>query len=124
MGSLVWSAAPAASPADQRANVEDLTREASALPPEFATDLLIRLAGSPAVDAPAEKRTLLDSAFMRAYGAQQPYKRAAPPPQTPIDSRTGGLTRAYATGLDMLTLQLRATQAMVAVNPARAKRRG
>jgi hypothetical protein len=120
VGCLAWSAAPAASPADQRANVEDLTRDASALPAEFATDLLIRLAGSPAVDAP-EKRTLLDSAFMRAYGAQQPYKRAAPPPQTPIDSRTGGLTRAYATGLDMLTLQVRATQAMLAVNPARAR---
>ena len=119
-GCLAWSTA-SASPADPRADVEALTRDAAALPAEFAADLTIRLAGSPLVDALGEKRTLLDSAFMRAYGAQQPYKRAAPPPITPIDSRAGGLTRAYATGFDVLTLQLRATQAMVAVNPARAR---
>ena len=118
---LVWSAAPKATPADERATVDELAREASALPAEFAADLLIRIAGSPAIGDAGGKRTLLDSAFMRAYGAPEPFKRAAPPPQTPIDSRAGGLTRAYATGLDVLTLQLRTTQAMVPVNPARAR---
>ena len=120
-GCLSWAATPTATRADERSSVYDLKNDASALPSEFAADLLIRLAGSPAIEDPGEKRSLLDSAFMRAYGAQEPYKRAAPPPQTPVDSRAGGFTRAYATGLDVLTLQLRATMAMVPVDPARAR---
>jgi len=121
LGCLTWSATVAATRADERFSVDDLKNDASALPSEFAADLLIRLAGSPAIEDRTEKRTLLDAAFMRAYGAQEPYQRAAPPPQTPIDSRAGGYTRAYATGLDVLTLQIRAALAMVPVDPARAR---
>jgi hypothetical protein len=90
VGCLAWSATTAATRADERSIVDDLKNDAAALPSEFAADLLIRLAGSPAIEDVREKRTLLDAAFMRAYGAQEPYKRAAPPPQTPIDSRAGG----------------------------------
>jgi len=120
-GSLTGVITPTATRADARSGIDDLKNEASALPSEFAADLLIRIAGSPAIEDSSDKRTLLDSAFMRAYGAQEPYKRAAPPPQTPIDSRAGGYTRAFATGLDVLTLQLRATMAMVPVDAARAR---
>ena len=56
---------------------------------------------------------------MRAYGAQESYKRAAP--MVPFDSQAGGVARAYATGLDTLTLQLRAVAGLVSVDAARAR---
>src|SRR4051794_10488014 len=88
------SARPMSAGAD-RVPIEELTREASSLAPEFAADLMIRIAGAPANAEIGQKQTLLEGAFMRAYGAQEPYKRAAPPPLTPIDSRVGGQTRAF-----------------------------
>ena len=111
-----FSAAP-----DALEELETLIADASGAPAEFSADLLIRIAGSPRFGSAAARRALLDTAFLLAYGAQESHKRAAPPPQVPIDSRAGALTRAYATGLDMLTLQLRATTALVPLDPRRAR---
>jgi hypothetical protein len=99
--------------------VEALAADASGAPAEFAADLLIRIAGSPGVDDPARKRELLERAFMSAYGVQEPYKRGAP--LVPFDSRAGGAARAYASGLDALTLQLRAVAGLMPFDPARAR---
>ena len=101
------------------AAVEALVAEAASGPPEFGADLLIRIAGSPAITDPVRKRELFETAFLRAYGAHESYKRVAP--WALIDSRTGGFSRAYATGLDARTLQVRATLGMMAVDPARAR---
>src|SRR5712691_8349823 len=100
---LVATTASRSAAPDALEELEDLIRDASGAPAEFSADLLIRIAGSPRLGRVSVKRELLDTAFLRAYGAQEPYKRAAPSPQVPIDSRAGALTRAYATGLDTLT---------------------
>jgi len=104
---------------DNSAAVEALANDAAGAPPEFAADLFIRIAGSPNLDDPARQRELLENAFMRAYGAQESSKRAAP--MVPFDSQAGGVTRAYATGLDALTLQLRAVMGLVPGDAARAR---
>ena len=101
-------------PARDRA-LEALVFDVAGSPAEFSADLLIRLAGSAAVADPDWKRELLEIAFRRAYGVQEPYKRTAP--NASVDSRAGGFTRAYATGLDALTLQVRAALAMLPVDP-------
>src|SRR5205085_11555069 len=100
MASTHVKAAPAASQED----VAALIREASSAPPEFAADLLMRLAVAPILTDAARRRELLETAFIRAYGAQESHKWTAP--FAAPDSRTGAASRAYATGLDMLTLQL------------------
>jgi len=105
--------------ADKGSDMEALVNDASAVPAEFAADLFIRIAGSPNLDDRARKRELLENAFMRAYGAQEAYKRATP--VAPFDSQAGAAARAYATGLDALTLQLRAVAGLVPINPARAR---
>jgi hypothetical protein len=104
---------------EKGAAVEALAGDASGAPAEFAADLLIRIAQSPNIDDPARKRELLEAAFMRAYGAQEPYKRLAP--TVPLDSDAGSVTRARATGLDTLTLQLRAVAGLVPIDARRAR---
>ena len=86
---------------------------------EFAADLLIRIAQSPNIDGPARKRELLETAFVRAYGAQESYKRDAP--LAPFDSPAGAIARAYATGLDALTLRLRAVASLAPIDGVRAR---
>ena len=56
---------------------------------------------------------------MRAYGAQESYKRDAP--LAPFDSPAGAVARAYATGLDALTLRLRAVASLVRIDAVRAR---
>jgi hypothetical protein len=99
--------------------VDALVADAAGGPPEFGADLLIRIAASPAITDTARKRELFETAFLRAYGAHESFKRVAP--WALIDSRTGGFSRAYATGLDVLTLQVRATLGMMAIDRARAQ---
>ena len=99
--------------------IETLVFDVAGGPAEFSADLLIRLAGSPVVADPEWKRELLETAFLRAYGVHDSHKRAAP--NASVDSRAGGFTRAYATGLDALTLQVRAVLGMIPVDPARAR---
>src|SRR6202035_4862689 len=50
------------------AQIEALVMEASAAPPEFAADVLIRASASPRILDSGWKRELLETAFMRAYG--------------------------------------------------------
>jgi hypothetical protein len=104
---------------ESNAAVEALANDAAGVPAEFAADLFIRIAASPNLESPARKRELLETAFLLAYGAQESFKRAAP--VAPFDSQAGGVARAYATGLDTLTLQLRAVTGLVPINAARAR---
>src|SRR5262245_7924477 len=97
----VW---PESSARDRR--LEALVFDVEGSPAEFSADLLIRLARSGVVADPAWRRELLETAFRRAYGVYESHKRVAP--NAPVDSRAGGFSRAYATGLDALTLQVRA----------------
>ena len=56
--------------------IDGLIVSARALPAEFASDALIRIAALDALEK-VRKIELLEQAFQRASGAQQPYKRRA-----------------------------------------------
>ena len=99
--------------------IEALVGDASAVPPEFAADALIRLSSSPRVPT-AWRRELLDEAFFRAYGAQEQYRRMSGQPLSP-DTRQGANLLAYSTSLTRVSLQVRATQLMTFVDPRRAR---
>ena len=68
--------------------VETLAADAAGVAPEFAADALIRIASSPRVTDPAWRRELLDEAYMRAYAAQEQYRRSSTQ-AIPPDSRQG-----------------------------------
>src|ERR1700759_2885372 len=74
-----------ASPPRRDTIIEQLVNDAGSLPPEFNADVLIRLSQLPKVDK-VWRREMLEEAFMRAYGAPEPYRRATTT-QVPPDSR-------------------------------------
>jgi len=117
---LVAAGAPQQPSATKRARdaqIEALVDEALSAPPEFAADVLIRAAQSPA-DA-AWRRELLEEAFMRAYGAQELYRRTAAPISP--DTRQGAEALAADTPLNRVSLQVRAVQLLRYIDPERAR---
>src|SRR5260370_31786023 len=113
---LFGSQERAAPPRD--AHIEALVMEASAAPPEFAADVLIRTAESPRIVDSSWKRELLETAFMRAYGAQQDYRRASAPLSP--DTRHEAHSRASDAPANPTTLQPRAAQGIRHVAQDRA----
>src|SRR5580693_6468105 len=101
------------------AQIEALVMEASAAPPEFAADVLIRAADSARVIDSGWKRELLETAFMRAYGAQQDYRRGSVPMST--DTRQGADALAADTPLNRISLQVRAAEGMRHIDPDHAR---
>lgn len=98
--------------------IDGLIDRARSAPAEFAADALIRLSQSDRV-AKDKKAELLEEAFRRATGAQQPLKKRAIPAV-----RAGGaafLNRAYAQDLDANSLQCRAVRGMLQLNPGKAR---
>lgn len=87
-------------------------------PGEFAADALIRIAALEQVEKP-RKLELLEQAFHRAAEAQEPYKRRAA--ITNVTGSAGFYNRAYDQDLDGLTLRLRAVQAMLPLDPRKAR---
>jgi hypothetical protein len=85
---------------------------------EFAAEALIRIAGMDNVEKP-RKIALLEEAFGRAGEAQLPYARRAS--ITKISGPAGVLNRVYAQGLDALSLRLKAVDAMIALDPQKAR---
>src|SRR5581483_11049307 len=91
-------------------NIQELVDRARSVPPEFAADVLLRLAES----------DLIEEAFRRAAGAQEPVKRLSLRPGGG-DTRVSFQARAFAQDLDGLTLQSRAVIDMVKVDKAKAR---
>ena len=58
----------------QTAGVEDLIRRARLAPAEFEADALIRISQLRQIDGPW-RRDLLNDAFVRAYAAQESFRR-------------------------------------------------
>jgi hypothetical protein len=96
-----------------------LVTDAGALPPEFAAGAFLRISESPRITR-SLRRELLEEAFMRAYGAQEAYRRSSTL-IIPPDSRQGAQQFAYDTGLTRVSLQVRATQLLASVAPERAR---
>jgi hypothetical protein len=99
--------------------IESLFGDASAVPPEFGADALIRLSMSSRVPT-AWRRELLDEAFFRAYGAQEQFRRRAGEPLSP-NTRQGADLLSYATPLTRVSLQVRVVELMRFVDPRRAR---
>jgi hypothetical protein len=93
-----------------------LVDRARALPPEFAADALLRIAGAPTFIDVAWKREVLEDAFRLAAGAQEPFAR-----RNWTGSPGSLFEKAYAQGLDACTLQCKAVHAMLAIDYKKAR---
>jgi len=85
---------------------------------EFAAEALIRIAGTGSLDKP-RRIALLEEAFGRAGEAQLPYRRRAAITQIP--GPAGVFNRVYSQGLDAMSLRLKAVNAMIPLDPAKAR---
>src|SRR5262245_40047779 len=88
--------------------VESLVTDAASIPSEFASEALLRIAGSGLVSEPEWRREMLETAYMRAYAAQEPYRRTSV--GIPPDSRQGAMTIAAESTLNRVSLQVRSAQ--------------
>jgi hypothetical protein len=100
------------------AAAEDLTAivtAARATPAEFSADALLRIASTHPKDAQA----LIEQAFERAAGAQIAYKRRSAVARP--DSPGAYWNRVYGQELDVQSLRLRAVDAMLPIDAAKAR---
>ncbi|HYL35356.1 MAG TPA: hypothetical protein VEV17_05545 [Bryobacteraceae bacterium] len=98
-----------------------LVELAHATPPEFAADALLRLAESGKITDRDARRDLIEQAFTLAAGARFPV-RLRGVPGTLVDTRSGFLSQAYDLKLDALSLESRAVQDMLRIDPAQARK--
>ncbi len=82
-----------------------LVDQARVLPPEFCADAMLRLAASPLLTDTKQRRALIEEAFAAGTHAPLPYR------SVPDDLHNG---------LEALTLQTRAVNAMLALDAVRA----
>jgi len=97
------------------APVIDMARNA---PGEFAADALIRIASTDRLEKPVRVQ-LLEEAFQRAAEAQQPFKRKAA--ILKVGGSAAFLQHVYQQNLDGLSLRLRAVDAMLPLDRAKAR---
>jgi hypothetical protein len=124
--SLVWLSmavlaagqASAQNPPRRDLDLETLVIDARKAPPEFSADALIRISQLQKVDD-SWRKELLNEAFLRGYGAQEPYRRTSF--GIPMDSRQWAEASALDSPITRIALQTRATQLMALVDPARAR---
>jgi len=99
--------------------LDTLLASISSAPPEVSADVWIRLANSKLIDNKQKKKELLESAFERSSEVQKKLKLRLR--EGIIDTPSGYLSAAYDLKLDALSLKLRVVQAMLAVDPQRAR---
>lgn len=101
----------------QPPEVSILVDQARALPAEFRADSLLRLANSSLVTPASRKQELIEEAYWSGSHASLPYLQHA-------DGRSDSVIQnvVRANGLEALTLQARAVQAMLPLNPVKALR--
>jgi hypothetical protein len=97
-----------------------LVSEVRSAPPEFAADLLIRIAESKQITDVKWRKELLVDAFGVASGAQQSVRRVMTGPY-PVDTSAGYLGKALTQQLDALSLRCRAIEALLTVDKAKAR---
>jgi hypothetical protein len=89
--------------------------QAQALPAEFRADTLLRLSDSSLITETTWKQELIEEAFWSAAHAPLPYLQWADGRSDSVDTNA-----VRANGLESLTLQTRAVQAMLALNQRNA----
>jgi len=100
------------------AGTDALLDAARAAPAEFAADTMIRIAAFDQLEK-ARRIELLEQAFQKASGAQQPYKRHATFGR--LNSSSVFLNRAYGLDLDAMSLRLRAIEALLPLDAQKAR---
>jgi hypothetical protein len=94
---------------------------ASAAPPEFAADALLRIVESGKLADKKARVRLVEQAFQSAGAAKLPVRMVPALPGTLADTLAGSLSQAYALKLDVLSLQSRAVEDMLPLDPAKAR---
>jgi hypothetical protein len=93
---------------------------AGAAPPEFAADALLRVVESGKLADRGARRDLVEQAFRLAASAKFPVRMVGLPGVL-TDTASGSLSRAYVLKLDALSLESRAVQDMLRIDPAKAR---
>ena len=93
---------------------------ASAAPPEFTADALLRIVESGALPDQKARRELVEHAFQLAASAKFPVRMVGVTGTT-TDTASGSLNQAYALKLDVLSLQSRAVRDMLPLDPLKAR---
>jgi hypothetical protein len=96
--------------------IQALADRAAGAPPEFSADILLKLAGHPDVHDKAWRIRVIEDAFAIAANAQNPYKRVGSSNTDTLDAR-----QSWDHGLDALSLQCRAVESMLGVDPKQAR---
>lgn len=123
MRALVWLLVPvlfAADPIKLPEPLHSLSDLASAAPPEFAADALLRIVESGRLTDRNASRTLVEQAFQAAASAKFPVRMQAIHGAV-TDTEAGSLNEAYTLGLDVLSLQSRAVRDMLPLDPGKAR---
>lgn len=110
----------AAEPVKLPEPLHSLADLASAAPPEFTADALLRIVESGRVNDRNASRALVEQAFQAAASAKFPVRMQAIRSAI-TDTEAGSLNAAYALGLDVLSLQSRAVRDMLPLDPAKAR---
>ena len=103
------------------AEIETFIGYAQSIAPEFCADLLIQLVESGQIKDPKRKQELLVEAFYTAAKAKEPAQLIGLPGSN-VDTRAGYRVNAAGAGLDALSLQCRAIQALLQLNKQKARR--
>lgn len=99
---------------------QSLVELAHAAPPEFAADALLRVSESGKITDRAARRDLIEQAFRLSGSAKFPVRMRGAPGST-TDTRSGYLSLAYDLKLDSLSLESRAVEDLLLVDPAKAR---
>lgn len=97
-----------------------LSELASAAPPEFTADALLRIVESGRVPDRNANRALVEQAFQAAASAKFPVRMRAIAGAV-TDTQAGSLNEAYKLGLDVLSLQSRAVRDMLPLDQAKGR---
>ena len=115
---VLWQAQAqdAGLPAVRSKETLGLVDQARGLPPEFSADTLLRLAGSRLISEVKWKQELIEEAFRSGAHAQLAFRRKS---VSHTDTRHSH--EAWDHGLEALTLETRAVEAMIPLDSLRAR---
>src|SRR5258708_4384856 len=105
-------------PASAAPDLDKLIASALAAPAEFGAEALLRIAGIDSLPK-TRRMQLLEQSFEKAAAAQQPFKRRGAQVQT--QGTVNLLNKVYSLDLSVLSLRLRAVEALQALDAGRAR---
>lgn len=107
---------------NRSSEIENLIIGARSLPPEFAIDVLLRVASSNRVDK-QWKQEILEEAFVITSDVEHELReKVIPVPGSSVDTRPGYRSYAFDLKLDALSTRVRIIDQMISLNKRRALR--